>query len=209
MIGSFKDRFFCIAYDLPGHNGSPYHADMIEAVRQEISDLKPICIGYSMGGRIALQIQDLLSAMVILSAHTGLTTFEQRIERSKIDDNWREKLLTLPFASFLSEWYAQPLFSTMPKQLLLKRLINQNPVALAQVMQQMSPSQFLPTVNFPCPALFIHGEEDWKYQQLYSKLPSTIAVRCIEKCGHVVHLENAPRCAQEINNWLEVIHGNT
>jgi pimeloyl-ACP methyl ester carboxylesterase len=61
--------------------------------------------------------------------------------------------------------------------------------------------------EFLCPTLFIYGEEDLKYRELYCKLPKTVSVRSIKNCGHCVHLENAPDCAKEILNWAWFKHG--
>lgn len=216
MLPYFADRYFCIAFDLPGHGQSPYSEKMLSTIKtaiQSVSPSKPICIGYSMGGRIALQLQDHAMAIVALSAHPGLETQEEKNLRRQIDKEWSEKLIRLPFDAFFAEWYAQPIFQTLPRhpsllQTIVKRRMKQNPQNLARVMQQMSLCNQPPITTFACPTLFLHGEEDLKYQQLYCRLPKTVAVRSIKNCGHAIHLENAAACAEQILNWIEVIHAN-
>jgi 2-succinyl-6-hydroxy-2,4-cyclohexadiene-1-carboxylate synthase len=215
MITFFEDRFYCIAFDLPGHGQSIYSENILAEIKNALRQFsKPICIGYSMGGRIALQLQDCTKATVVLSAHTGLATQEEKLARESIDEEWCHKLLHLPMDAFFAEWYSQPIFHTLSRnqtllQTLLKRRMHQNPRDLARVMQQMSLSDQRQITDFSHPALFLHGEEDLKYRQLYYTLPENVSVRSVKNCGHAIHLENAAHCAHQIINWIEVTHANT
>jgi 2-succinyl-6-hydroxy-2,4-cyclohexadiene-1-carboxylate synthase len=212
MFPFFGNRFFCIAYDLPGHGSTPYSENIISALKNEIQTVvskKPTLIGYSLGGRIALQLQEYASALILLSAHPGLTSKKEKEQRRKVDDRWSEKLLSLPFDAFFAEWYKQPIFQTLQYnlsllQLLVKRRMKQNPQDLARVLRQLSLANQPHMTQFRIPTLFIHGEEDLKYRELYCRLPKTITVRTIKNGGHTIHLENARECAEEILNWLDV-----
>jgi 2-succinyl-6-hydroxy-2,4-cyclohexadiene-1-carboxylate synthase len=217
MLPYFQNTFFCIALDLPGHGGSLYSEDILSAVKKVIFNLsphKPIGIGYSMGGRIALQLQECFSSLAIISAHPGLETEAEREARRKIDQEWSEKMLQHSFAAFFTEWYAQPIFQNLSQntsllQKLIERRLKQNPQHLARVLLQMSLANQPHIVDFSCPTLFLYGEGDWRYQQLYCRLPKTVTVSCIKNCGHAIHLENPACCAKEILNWLENIHAYT
>jgi 2-succinyl-6-hydroxy-2,4-cyclohexadiene-1-carboxylate synthase len=210
----FQRHFFCIAFDLPGHGSTPYSEHVLSDLKtmlEKISSTKPILIGYSMGGRIALQLQECATAIIALSAHPGLATKKEKEERRRIDEMWREKLLELPFDTFFTEWYAQPIFQSLPRhpsllQAMVKRRMRQNPQNLARVLQQLSLANQPSIARFHCPTLFLHGEEDLKYQQLYCRLPKTVSVRSIKNCSHAIHLENAQGCAEEILNWLDNSH---
>jgi 2-succinyl-6-hydroxy-2,4-cyclohexadiene-1-carboxylate synthase len=215
MLPFFQERFYCIAIDLPGHGQSPPSQEMLATIKEAIWPLasKPFVIGYSMGGRIALQLQDQFSALAILSAHPGLATQKEKDDRRKIDEEWCEKLLKLPFDAFLGQWYAQPIFQSLSHkpdllQAILKKRMQQDPHNLAHILRQMSLSNQPQISDFPSPTLFLYGEEDLKYRQLYYKLPN-IAVRCVKGSGHTVHLENAAACAEQIINWIEVTNANT
>ncbi len=210
MLPFFEQRFFCIAYDLPGHGSTPYSEDILSVLKNEIKKKftkKPILIGYSLGGRIAMQLQENTSALVALSAHPGLSTQKEKEQRYKADERWSEKLLSLPLDAFFAEWYEQPIFHTLRHnlpllQLLIKRRMKQNPCDLAKVLRQLSLAHQPQMTQLLGPALFMHGEEDLKYRKLYSRLPKTAAVRTIKNCGHAIHVENARACAEEILNWL-------
>lgn len=213
MVPFFSTRFHCIAIDLPGHGATPYSEDILGILRKAIPAMtgtKPVLMGYSMGGRIAMQLADLAAALVVLSAHPGLSTPEEREARLKGDRVWADRLLHLPFEVFLAEWYAQPVFQFCPmKHTLIERRKKQNPKDLARVLLQLSLAHQTPMDCFPCPAFFLYGEKDLKYQEILSRLSGTVKVRSIEGCSHVLHIENAPRCAQNILNWMESLYANT
>ncbi len=217
MFPFFEKRFFCIAYDLPGHGSTPYSDDILSALKNEIQNTfqtKPALIGYSLGGRVALQLQEYASALVVLSAHPGLECKKEKEQRRKVDERWSEKLLSLPFEVFFAKWYEQPIFQTLRQnlpllQFLVKRRMKQNPQDLARVLRQMSLANQPNITQFLVPALFIYGEEDLKYRELYCRLPKTVAVRSIKNGGHIIHLENAQECAEEIFIWLGEINANT
>jgi 2-succinyl-6-hydroxy-2,4-cyclohexadiene-1-carboxylate synthase len=209
MFPYFEKHFFCIALDLPGHGSTPYCDQMISELKTAIPS-RAVIIGYSLGGRIALQLQEHTSVIIALSAHPGLATLEEKKERREVDDAWCEKLLNLPFNAFLIEWYAQPIFQTLARnppllQKIIARRMEQSPRDLVYVMQQMSLSHQMLITQFLCPTLLLYGDEDLKYRQLYCSFVNTeaVSVRGIARCGHAIHLEDASCCAQEIMNWLE------
>jgi len=208
LLPFFEKRYYCLAFDLPGHGKSAYSETLLKTVHEEMSQFsaKPLCIGYSMGGRIALQLQDTFSKMVLLSAHPGLLSEEERGAQEQRENTQIEELLSMPFEAFLEKWYAQPLFSTLSSSLrqeLLKKRKNQNPALLAQILKQLRLSSQPRTSTLSCPTLFIYGEEDLKYRDIYCTLPPQIAVRSVPHAGHAVHLENPAACAQQITFWLE------
>jgi 2-succinyl-6-hydroxy-2,4-cyclohexadiene-1-carboxylate synthase len=205
MFSLFEESYFCIALDLPGHGATPYSAHIIRALREEILHIaqeKPTLIGYSMGGRLALECMDIARAVIVLSGHPGLQTEKEKQERLKRDEEWSERLLTLPLETFLSEWYAQPLFQHMPRSVLERRKV-QDPQVLSSVLLQMSLGHQSKHRIFSCPALFLYGTYDEKYRKLYLEFAKDVAVREVQNCGHVLHLENAAMCAEAILHWLK------
>ncbi len=195
---SFEESYYCIAFDLPGHGQSPYCEDILTQMRVEIQKLKeiPIFIGYSMGGRIALILKDLAKKLIILSGHPGLKEEPEKIERKISDEKWSQSLRSLPFPVFLSQWYAQPVFHRQHKR------CSQNPEDLARVLLQLSLSDQQYNDTFPCPTLFLYGEYDLKYRELYRNLPKAAKVCEIKDSSHAVHLDNATLCTKTILNWL-------
>lgn len=159
-----------------------------------------VVIGYSMGGRVALRSS---CPKILISTHLGLQTDEEKFQRLKHDQEWREKLRKEPLEEFLRAWYAQPLFSTLrshpgfPK-LLLRRL-KQDPEILAKMLARESLSH--QSFTKPVDAFFIHGQLDEKYAKLYQEL--NISSIAVPNAGHAVHLENPKGCAEAIREVLQ------
>jgi 2-succinyl-6-hydroxy-2,4-cyclohexadiene-1-carboxylate synthase len=213
MIERFESRFYCIALDLPGHGSTPYSDDMFSMIKKEIRKYaKPLLIGYSMGGRIALRLQNFAAGIVAISAHPGLKSKQEKEQRRKSDEVWSEKLLTLPFELFFAQWYAQPIFETAMRntslmQLVIKRRMKQNPHHLSRVLAQMTLGNQSRITRYRCSCLFLYGEEDLKYQDIYCKLPKTVSVEHVKNSGHAIHFENPQECATKILQWIG--HVNT
>ncbi len=71
-------------------------------------------IGYSMGGRIALELAGAagfnLQRLVLISAHPGPSTEEERLQRRSFEESVLEKLEGLDRSDFLLWWNALPIF---------------------------------------------------------------------------------------------------
>lgn len=207
MLPFFEEQYHCIALDLPGHGSTPYSDEILSALKEAVQIYAPATfVGYSIGGRIALQLQEYASSVVALSAHPGLATLNEKEARWKIDEEWSERLLRFPFEKFLDEWYAQAVFRDLQNkpeflESLIKRRKEQDPAALSRVMQQLSLAK-MPATEFSLPTLFVCGEEDLKYRELYARLPKIVAVSSIRNSGHIVHLEKPKECAEIILNWV-------
>lgn len=78
-----------------------------------------IYIGYSMGGRLALQLAidrpDLVTHLVLVSAGLGIADPAERADRAAHDRRQAERVHDLGVAAFLDEWLRQPLFATLPR----------------------------------------------------------------------------------------------
>jgi 2-succinyl-6-hydroxy-2,4-cyclohexadiene-1-carboxylate synthase len=72
-------------------------------------------IGYSMGGRVALEIAQThdykLKKIILLNSHPGLPSEEERQARKELEDQIFQKLQENTQQEFLNYWNALPLFS--------------------------------------------------------------------------------------------------
>lgn len=160
-------------------------------------DREAILIGYSMGGRIALRYPH---SKIVISAHPGLKTSEEKAARLNYDSRWLELLTRLPLQTFLEQWYAQPLFDSLrshPRfnEIILRRK-NQDPQKLIQMLQNES----LARQTFCSEGVFLHGQYDTKFIQLYDALG--IESFEIPHAGHACHLENPQGTAHQITSIL-------
>ncbi len=159
-------------------------------------------VGYSMGGRIALQMKAKypmrFGKVIALSAHPGLATEDQKIKRWAVDLEWIELLKALSLEEFLKRWYAQPLFATLDTSKIMQRRLKLDKNDLIATLEKYSLSK----QNFAVPhdTTFVCGSKDLKYVELYRKLLQNY--QTIEGCGHALHLENPNLCAEVIRHFL-------
>jgi 2-succinyl-6-hydroxy-2,4-cyclohexadiene-1-carboxylate synthase len=190
------------ALDLP-------YTNVLETLSREIDRVcvkPPILIGYSMGGRIALQLQKKVEKVIVCSAHPGIFSKQERKEVLLRDEKWAYLLETLPFEKFLEKWYSNPLFAPLKAcspqfEKMLCRRRRQDPKACASLLRSWSAGHFLP-VDLSSSTSFLYGEFDDKYAKLYQNLPSHVSVKMIKECGHAAHIEDPAACAQSIREML-------
>lgn len=158
-----------------------------------------VLIGYSMGGRIALQAE---MPKLLISAHPGLKTEEEKSVRKAQEELWIEKLKTLSLQQFFDHWYAQPLFSSLKRHpnfpRILERRLKNDPVVL---IEQLKSHSLACQKSLPRNAIFLHGEYDDTYKKLYAG----IASHEIPHAGHACHLENPQATAEKIKLILSSI----
>lgn len=146
-------------------------------------------IGYSMGGRFALELAHKASfkikKLVLINAHPGLSTTEERANRTLFEDRVIDSLKTKSCQDFLDEWNAIPIFE------------HDQPISINDDRFKSSPEIFnryrlsnqkdhLPEIiQHKEKVLYIVGLHDEKYMDLASNylLPHDIEVKGIEG-GH-------------------------
>lgn len=74
-----------------------------------------ILIGYSMGGRIALEIAEKnnynIKKVVLINAHPGLDNDEARMDRKEFESKVQQELKTKSREEFLAWWNLLPIFT--------------------------------------------------------------------------------------------------
>lgn len=82
-------------------------------------DPQRVLAGYSLGGRLALHVlldrPQLWHRVLIISAHPGLKSEDERGQRLEHDLNWKQRCLTQTFESTLQEWNQQPVLQDSPE----------------------------------------------------------------------------------------------
>ena len=200
----YIEHFGGIAIDLPGHGGSPIY---------ELSELmnripkKAHLIGYSMGGRIALELfhsnPSHFSSITLLSTHLGLETEEAKKLRYVEEEEWINRLQTQGIKHFIDTWYQKPLFIDAP---IPHYRYKQNPDLLIQAIRKFSLAKQQNFWNhLPKTATFLYGENDKAYLQTFERLSRLGAnVHLIPNSSHAIHLQNVPTCIQHLERILNV-----
>jgi len=200
-----------LAIDLPGHGDSKgAKGDWFEETSDALDRLMDVerierarVVGYSLGGRVAmhfaLKFPDRIEKLVVESSNPGIEISAERAARRVSDDIWVEKILH-DWPSMLSEWYNQPVFSSLLDSPLLylikKERATGDPTRLAEALRGYSAGRHLSMwsqlSDLEPEMLFIAGTRDRKYQDIGSRLQESsprINFVPIEGAGHIVHTE--------------------
>lgn len=202
------------AVDLPGHGGTPEWPDeqltfstVCEALatitRTAFATVRPVVVGYSLGGRIALQLAqatpELLSGVVLIAAHPGLPTEALRAARCASDADRAAELTQLSFEPFLRHWYSRPPFSSLRekphlREAIIQRRLSAPPRAPNSLLKALSLGrQPPPPPSLPLPTLLIAGADDPTYCAIITKFAEQVAALSviIPDAGHAL-LHEAP-----------------
>lgn len=231
IISKLSKSYFCISIDLPGHGASINRVDLgedwgFEPLRKKIADLTDYLnlehltlLGYSMGGRIALDYMAnnpaRITKLILESASPGLKSAKEKKLRRAEDEQRAQQLLNIPLASFLEQWYQLPLFRGLQthddyKNFIKQRLEN-NPTLLARALLAYSVAgqadhlKNLKTFNKPI-ALFC-GEKDPKYTELYSSINKQLPnsrLYIIHGCSHNTHFGSPNLFAVHLTEFLSL-----
>lgn len=195
--------FCCYLFDLPGHGASILQTINLETIVSSIDALSlksPSIIGYSLGGRLALQLRERFDKLVAIGAHLGLADAVAKRERLIHDEKWADRLDKEPIEKVLRDWYDQPLFSTMrKKEELIAQRAKQDTHGVAAALRTWSLGHQT-LISPPSNCLFLVGEEDLKFVTHYSTL--SLSFKTIASSGHAAHLENPKACAEAIQSFM-------
>jgi 2-succinyl-6-hydroxy-2,4-cyclohexadiene-1-carboxylate synthase len=211
LIKLLSKHFDCLSIDLPGHGKALWTEQLSkQALLEELSQIVirhqiSFIIGYSLGGRLAMELDflrpHLTQKLVIISSHPGLLKEEFFLRSQQI--HHVQKLLEHSPKAFLNYWYNQPLFNTLSKKKMLKKRKHLNASAVKWMLEEVSllkqPDLWLHLNLSSSKYFFICGKNDTYYRKLYSALSQK---KVIQDCSHAVHLEKPQRCYQVILKHL-------
>ena len=137
-----------------------------------------------------------------MSSHLGLNKNEKIIKLNE-EKAWSYNCKS-SFSDFLKKWYDQPLFKGLCMDSLLKKRELNDPEKIAVAIKKWGLSK---QKNLICHAkkykdqlLFLYGEEDVKYKNLYSSL--SVQRSSISACSHNAAAQNPNECAHRIKDFL-------
>jgi 2-succinyl-6-hydroxy-2,4-cyclohexadiene-1-carboxylate synthase len=227
---SIIDSYRCLIPDLPGHgktqilkNRKGFKTDgqiaLLNRWLQSLKQTKYHLWGYSMGGRLALQIAlknpYCLHSLILISTTAGIREEKLRQKRRETDKQLAQKILNSEALDFLKSWLSQPLFQGIVErgedfimQEVLRRLPLQ-PLGLACSLQYFGtgvmPSVWHQLSDLRVSTLAIAGSKDRKYLELAFELVSLMpnATLKIFETSHAPQLENPDLFWQEIAHFLQ------
>jgi 2-succinyl-6-hydroxy-2,4-cyclohexadiene-1-carboxylate synthase len=177
-----------------------------------------IGIGYSLGGRLLLEVHaahpGLFDGLIILAAHPGLESSDERQQREHSDRALVQRLQLISRNAqlkeeFLDQWYAQPLFGRLREREEFparkrRQLTNFSSslshfVSITALSQQPNLESTLENL----PVLYCYGQEDQKFKALSTRYKSLGAqIEEIPGAAHALLLEAPEALAQVIKPWI-------
>ena len=131
------------------------------------SDRKPMLVGYSLGGRLALHAllarPALWRGAIVISAHLGLADPDARAARRRDDEGWAARFQREPWDTVLASWDARPTFGGRPRTM-DRPAAAYSRNALAHGLRVWGLGQQEPLTDrlrdIPCPVLWVAGAHD-------------------------------------------------
>jgi 2-succinyl-6-hydroxy-2,4-cyclohexadiene-1-carboxylate synthase len=221
---------FCnpVTIDLLGHDrtGGPDDPERYVTEKQ-IRDIKsilqrlnlhPLVIyGYSMGGRLSinllLELPGYFQGAVFESTTCGISDRNERKLRARIDEE-RATEIEKDYHVFIERWMENPIFKKIKQSENLEIdysgvMINQQPELMAASLRgfgtgnMQSVCERLSSIHQD--VLLIAGKEDLKFIEIHRKMNQLIPnARSVEiaGAGHRVHLDQTKTFTNEINRYL-------
>lgn len=215
---SLAKSHFLILPDLPGHGASGTSTTraamgvgatseaLTEVLLQVCGGRKAALLGYSLGGRVALDLackhQKLLSCLILEGASPGLGVEDAREERRAEDEALADGIERRGIEWFVDRWQENPLFSTqkdLPRaasEKVRRDRLSNSAKGLAMSLRGAGVGSMLPLWDkiggLSIPVLLVVGQKDPKYLRIAKDMQERIpgsAVADVEGAGHCVHVE--------------------
>jgi len=170
-------------------------------------------VGYSMGGRLCLQLAldrpELVERLVLVSASPGIADDAERAARRAADESLAVEVERDGVAAFLERWIAQPMFSQLPRAAAqLEERVAVNTVErlthqLRVLGQGAQPSNWGRLHEIAVPAALYVGDVDTKYVEIARRMvPALRAPVDVLSGDHACHLE-PNGFPHRLASWLE------
>ncbi|TAK22429.1 MAG: 2-succinyl-6-hydroxy-2,4-cyclohexadiene-1-carboxylate synthase [Chloroflexota bacterium] len=232
FLAEFSRHVSILAVDALGHGGSDAPSDPTRyAVAEAVLDLAAVLerfsidavvlLGYSMGGRVALEFAltfpERTRSLILESASPGIVHPRERRVRQSTDAKLAEIAEQRGIAAFVDRWELAPIFASqraMPddrRAALRAGRLAQNPCGLANSLrgagQGVAPEAWSRLGDLAMPVKLIVGALDEKYVAIGQKMTTVISrndLTIVPDAGHSVHLETPEVFSHTVMSFLEV-----
>jgi len=163
-----------------------------------------VLLGYSMGGRLALQLLERQQFRCAVIVSAGLNTPDA--ERRARDEEWARRFESEEWTSLMRAWNAQPVFGG---HALERHERNYDRAEFARQLREWSPAVLPPPrlEEIATPILWIAGERDLKYvdiaRRAVARLPHAELWICPD-AGHRVPWEQPELFVQRLRRFIDM-----
>lgn len=177
-------------------------------------------VGYSMGGRLALQLAleapRLVRGLVVLGASPGLERPEDRAQRRGADELLATEIEDDGVETFLARWLAQPLFASVPPTAAgLAARADNTADGLASALRSLGsgaqPSRWHDLARLSMPVLLVAGGNDTKFTAIADEMAELIGdnaqATVIPGVGHAAHLEAPETFVRLVTDFAREVEG--
>ncbi|MDG6994997.1 MAG: 2-succinyl-6-hydroxy-2,4-cyclohexadiene-1-carboxylate synthase [Nitrososphaerota archaeon] len=227
-----SERYFLVVPDLPGHGRSStapaMSVDQVsDSILESLEDLgisKAGLLGYSMGGRIALNFvtrhQNRVSCLILESVSPGIVEQTDREERRMKDESLAKDIEQFDITWFVDKWENLEIFATQKNldqdtrlKIRNERLSNTS-AGLARSLLNAGTGAMQPMWSdlgkLEIPVLLIVGEKDEKFVSIACEMKAQIArAGCQLKIlngGHAPHLEDYQMFESTVEQFLDGVY---
>lgn len=222
----------CLAPDLPGHGATRGPAEFDLPATLALLDAayvawalpsRPVLLGYSQGGRLALRwaLADPTrwSGLVLIGATPGLRDPVERAARVAQDHALAERIVAQGVTWFTDWWAERPVIQSQRqiaapvRATMRERRLANRPAGLAAALRGLGAGALPPCwdalPDLTLPTLLLTGAEDAKFTALARAMQATLGhaeQRTIADAGHCAHLERPAATAASVHAWLRRVH---
>jgi 2-succinyl-6-hydroxy-2,4-cyclohexadiene-1-carboxylate synthase len=191
----------------------PHGLDFI-ATAHALSQGSAQYVGYSMGGRLCLQLAldqpAAVERLVLISASPGIPDAGERAARHDTDEQLAREIERDGIDAFLERWLAQPMFASLARdragidERRAEHTIATLTHQLRALGQGVQPSNWERLDELRMPVLLVVGALDTKYVDIAHRMAELVPdarVEVIADAGHACHLEQPERVAHVLTSW--------
>jgi 2-succinyl-6-hydroxy-2,4-cyclohexadiene-1-carboxylate synthase len=206
-----------LTLDLPGHGenaGISASLDEAADLLAAVAPREPFVLGgYSFGARVALHFAlhcpERLSALVVLGATRGIHDLGEREERRRNDDALAARIESIGTDSFLDEWLARAMFSSLPNDPLERAARSADATGLANSLRFAGTGTqrwLAPELSrLSVPTLALAGALDEKFSLEARAIADDVldgTARVVPEARHAAHLEQPEATAALVQGFI-------
>jgi 2-succinyl-6-hydroxy-2,4-cyclohexadiene-1-carboxylate synthase len=217
LTAALAPHYEVIRLDAPGHGDTGGEGFDLPTTAGLIAEtVGPAAyVGYSMGGRMALQLAvdrpDVVQRLVVVGGTPGIEDDGERASRREADHALAQRIRDEGVDAFIRYWLDLPLFAGLPAEARFEEERRRNTAeGLATSLERAGTGSQEPLWDrldtIDVPVLLVAGQDDARYTDLAFRTSAAIGVgtevSTIPDAGHSVHLEQPARFTGALLRWL-------